>query len=130
VDCLNHPGVEADTRCHACAESFCSNCIIMIDGLPYCGSCKIMAVKQKPEIAFTQQMPCKEAQDALTMAIVGIFCFGIILGPMAISKAVKAQQMINANPNLTGSGKATAAIVLGIIVTLLSVLGIISMVAQ
>jgi len=47
------------------------------------------------------------------MRIIGIFfCFGIILEPLAIQKALKARKMIEANPRVTGSGKATAAHVL------------------
>ena len=73
-------------------------------------------------------MPCKEANDALTCAIVSIFCIGIILGPIAIVKANKAQKMIQADPRLKGSGKATAAKVIGIITTILSAIAIIRLV--
>ncbi len=74
-----------------------------------------MAVKGSPAIAEEATMPCKEASEALIYAIIGLFCFGIILGPMAIVKASKAKKMIAMNPRLTGSGKATAAMVIGII---------------
>jgi len=84
-----------------------------------------MAVKNQP-VMEEATIPCKEANDALTTAIIGIFCLGIILGPMAISKALKAKKMIETNPQLTGSGKATAALIIGIIVTVLTVLGLIA----
>jgi hypothetical protein len=70
--------------------------------------------------------PCAEANEALKYAIIGIFCFGIILEPIAISKAMKAKKMMAANPNLTGSGKANAAIAIGIIGLVLWVLGMVA----
>jgi len=69
-------------------------------------------------------MPCKEAGEALTMAIVSLFCFGFILGPIAISKAMKAKKIMEQNPRLTGSGKATAALIIGILALVLWVLNI------
>jgi uncharacterized membrane protein YdbT with pleckstrin-like domain len=59
---------------------------------------------------------CREAKEALMYAIVGVFCCGIILEPIAIYKALRAKKMIAANPNLTGEGKATAALVIAMIV--------------
>jgi serine/threonine-protein kinase len=58
---------------------------------------------------------CKEARDALILAIVGLVCCGIILQPIAIYKALKARKQLSANPSLTGSGVATAALVISII---------------
>ena len=57
-------------------------------------------------------------------AVIGLFCFGIILEPIAISKAMKAKKMMEANPNLTGSGKANAALAIAIIGLVLWVVGI------
>jgi hypothetical protein len=61
----------------------------------------------------------------LVFAIIGFFCLGIIFGPIAIVKANKAQAMIAADPRLSGEGKATAAKIIGIIVTILSIIGFI-----
>ena len=72
-----------------------------------------------------ESIPCKEARDALIIAIISLFCFGIILGPIAIVKANKAKQLMRENPNLTGEGKATAAIVIGIISVVLFILGLV-----
>lgn len=66
--------------------------------------------------------PCKEASEALTFAIVGLFIFGIILGPIAIVKANKASKMIQADPRLQGAGKVTAAYIIGILIILAHVL--------
>ena len=70
---------------------------------------------------------CKEAKSALTYAIVGIFCFGIILEPIAFFKALQAKKLIKEDPRLTGDGKATAALIISIVSL---VLWIVSIVAQ
>jgi len=124
MQCKNHPAVQAVDRCAACAEPFCPDCLVEIQGQKYCGSCKVMAVQGQP-IVEEAAIPCKEAKDALIMAIVGLFCFGVILGPLAIAKAVKAKNMMRLNPRLTGSGQASAALVLGIVALVFWVLGII-----
>jgi hypothetical protein len=49
---------------------------------------------------------------------------------VAISKGLKAKKQIANDPNLDGEGKATAAVVLGIIVTVLWVLGMVIRVAH
>jgi hypothetical protein len=124
MQCKNHPEVPATARCAGCAEPFCDNCLVEVQGQKYCGSCKVMALQGKPIVLEEQTRPCKEAGEALTMAIIGLFCFGIILGPLAIAKASKAKRFIERDPTLTGSGKATAATVIGIIEIVLWVLGI------
>jgi len=70
--------------------------------------------------------PCPEAAEALKYAIISIFCFGVILGPVAISKALKAKKLIAANPNLTGEGKANAAIIIGVVALVMWVIGMMS----
>jgi hypothetical protein len=71
-----------------------------------------------------------EAGQALKYAIIGIFCFGMILGPVAIVKALKAKRMIEEDPRLSGSGKATAALWIGIVVFFLWALGMVAKFAQ
>ena len=129
MECKNHPNVSAVGRCAGCSEPFCSDCLIELHGQKYCGSCKVLAIDGQPVIE-EATLPCKEANDALTYAIVGIFCFGIVLEPIAISKALKAKKMIALNPRLTGSGKATAALIIGIVSLVLWVLGIIARVSS
>ena len=125
MECKNHPGVQALDRCAGCAEPFCGDCLVDIQGQNYCGSCKVMAVQGQPMVE-EATLPCKEADEALKYAIIGIFCFGIILEPIAIAKAAKARKMMALNPRLSGSGKATAALVIGIVALILWVLGIIA----
>lgn len=132
MPCKNHPEVESVARCAGCQESFCSNCLVEIKGQKYCGSCKVMAIEDKapPVLESRGMKPCAEANEALRYAIIGIFCFGIILGPIAISKGNAAKRLIEADPELTGTGKANAAIAIGIITILLWILGIISRAAS
>src|SRR5215210_3163642 len=129
IQCRNHPGVPAYSRCAGCAEAFCGNCMVNINGQNYCGSCKVLAVQGRPMYE-QATMASPAADDALKYAIIGIFCFGIILEPIAIAKALKAKKMMAANPNLTGSGKATAALIIGIVGLVLWVLSIIAKVAN
>jgi uncharacterized RDD family membrane protein YckC len=39
--CLNHPHVSEGVRpCSRCGNSYCPNCLVEIDGRPYCATCK------------------------------------------------------------------------------------------
>ena len=129
MECKNHPGVEAIARCTGCAEPFCENCLVEIQGHKYCGSCKGLAIQDAPAVE-ESMVPCKEASEALTYAIIGIFCFGIILEPIALLKASKAKKLIRMNPNLTGGGKATAATIIAVIALILWILGLVARVSQ
>ena len=63
------------------------------------------------------------ARDALVTAIVGIFCCQIIFGPVALTRAGRAKEMINLYPeSIGGRGMATTAQVIGVIDILLFVL--------
>ena len=129
IQCKNHPGVQATDRCAGCAETFCPNCLIAIGGQMYCGSCKVLAVSGRPVVE-QATIPSALADEALKYALIGILCFGIILGPMAIAKALKAKKEIASDPTLTGEGKANAALVIGIIVLLLWVMGLFARVSS
>jgi len=106
-------------------EPFCENCLVTIRGQKYCSSCKVMALGGQTPVFESVTEVSPDAKEALKYAIIGLFCFGIILEPIAISKALKAKKMIAANPNLTGSGRATAALIIAIVGLLLWVAGII-----
>src|SRR5258708_2181920 len=124
MQCKNHPEVTAEDRCSGCAEPFCRDCLVEMHGQKYCASCKVLALKGQPPVVEEATIPCKEANEALTYAIVGIFCFGIILEPIALVKASKARKMIAMNPRLEGSGKVTAATIIASIMFVLWVIGL------
>lgn len=145
MECMTHPGVTANDMCAHCGQSFCPECLVEVNGNKYCGNCKSVAVQTAPSATIPpiptpippagmgQQQgyqgmatqPCKEAGEALTLAIVGLFCLGIILEPLAISKALKAKKMIEMNPRLEGAGKVQAALIISCIGLGLWVLSII-----
>jgi hypothetical protein len=107
-------------------ESFCANCLVFVRGQKYCSSCKVMAIGNRLPIVERVMVACPEADDALKFAVIGIFCFGIVLEPMAISKALNARKLIAANPALSGYGKTTAALIIAAFGLLLWVLGLLS----
>ncbi len=134
ANCKNHPQMAATGRCAGCAEEFCGNCLVEIQGQQFCGSCKVMALQGRmPTAAEAVQeartMPNKLAKDALIAAIVGIFCFGIILEPYAIYKAAQAKKAIAADPRLGGQGMSTAAMTIGVIGLILWFIGIVARVS-
>lgn len=113
MECRNHSGVPAAERCTGCAEGFCNECLVEVAGQKYCASCKVMAVKGPPPVQEGDK-PCETAGKALTYSILAFFCFGIIFGPIAVSKAVEAKKEIRQNPELAGLAKANVAMLLGI----------------
>jgi hypothetical protein len=126
MSCKNHPDVAAVDRCTGCAETFCGNCLVEVRGQKYCALCKVMVFQGQPIALEGATRPCKEAGEALTLSIFSLFCFGIILGPLAISKGLKARKLINEDLRLTGFGKANAAIAIGtiaLVVWLVSIAG-------
>lgn len=69
---------------------------------------------------------CALARQALIYSIVGLFCFGIVLGPMAISKAKSAKMIIAGTPGMRGEGMAQAALIIGAIDVGLWALGLVA----
>jgi hypothetical protein len=57
-----------------------------------------------------------KAIASLVCGIVGLLCFGIILGPVALGLGLSAKKEIeSSNGAVTGGGMATAGIVLGVL---------------
>jgi hypothetical protein len=124
MECVNHSNAEAQDRCTGCAEPFCHECLVEVVGEKYCDSCKVLAVKAKP-VQEEAMVPCQEANQALILALVSAtvglcFCFGVFLGPITIVRGAQAWKLISEDRRLLGSGKATAAIILGAVTFILS----------
>jgi hypothetical protein len=85
-----------------------------------------------PQASFDEALPmeCPQANTALKYALVGLFCFGIVLGPLAIKNALDAKKLIALRPGMTGDGKATAALVIGIIDVALFFIGMFARLAN
>lgn len=114
----NSPQCQVDMKkCPFCKE------LIRADALKcrHCGEYVDESVRRSVE---PKECP-KEAKDALTYSLVGIFCFGFILGPIAIVKGLKALKIIKSAPGYPGKGRAIAGIVIGVLETLLYVIGFI-----
>ena len=114
MQCRNHPASAAVDRCTGCAESFCKNCLVNLDGQNYCGGCKVMAVGSKTPRALATT-PCKEAKDAMICAIVGVFICAPILGLVAIVKGAQSKSLLERDRTMWGHGMANAAMVVGIV---------------
>lgn len=84
-----------------------------------------------PGYAYNPLGPQSRSRDGaggvLAMAIIGIFCCGVILGPIAAIKASGMLKEMDATPNVTWTNRGTvqAAKIIGIIATALAVLWII-----
>lgn len=105
------------TRPLAPGEMVCPTCGDIVSG-SFCFRCRNLSGGEYT--GPRQTLP--EAKEALKYAIIGIFCFGFILGPLAIVKGTNAKKAIAEDPRYEGEGLATAAQIIGGIVSLLSVL--------
>ncbi len=123
MNCLKHPDVASTGTCAGCAEPFCDKCLVAIKGAKYCGDCKSLAVGKDALQKTGPTGTCEEAGQALRYAILGLLCG--ILFPIALVKGLNAKKIIAQNPGLEGSGKATAAIIIGAFGTILIILSII-----
>jgi hypothetical protein len=65
-----------------------------------------------------------DAQTAMIISIIGIFCIGIILGPIGIVLGNTARRNMRASGNMEGEGMAIAAIVIGWCIVGLAAAGI------
>ncbi|GEM_PF-1392955 len=127
--CLNHPDRSAVCTCSLCAESFCELCVDAPGAFATCHQCKPPA---RPEDAWPRDTEATTlASEALKYAIFSIFCFGIILAPIAIHKASKAREYARENPYPSnGMGNATAALWVGWIALVFNALTLIGKLAQ
>ena len=76
-------------------------------------------------------IPHPRGVPVLVLGILSFFCFGIILGPIAIVMGTNALKDVDAHPGTYNNrGQINAGRICGIIGTVLSVLGIIAVIAQ
>ncbi len=80
---------------------------------PICPSCR--AIASPDGIYHGPKINAVGATASLVYGIIGLFICGIVLGPVAISKASSAKQAIRSDPTLSGNGLATAGVVLGVL---------------
>ena len=114
--CANHPMAEAERECAGCRRFYCEDCVVELGGWTYCGACKNAAVS-----AALAVVEFKQPRQALVMAIVSVFCCGIVLGPIAIVFGIQALNRIKADPRLPGKGVAITAVTIGSLVSLFNV---------
>jgi hypothetical protein len=120
MPCHDHPESASVGACAGCAEPFCARCLVTVRGATYCKACKSMAVSG---VTSQSVALCADAKTALGLAFLSLFCFGFVLGPVAIAKASGARRQIGNNPALGGAGWANAATVVGIFGLAFSLLG-------
>lgn len=128
MQCKNHPETAAVGTCPGCAQPYCSDCLVEILGRKYCGGCKTMALGEAPILTDDDVEPCQEAKEALIYALISFFgCgIGVLLGPLAVIKAMQARKRLGANPRLGGSERVAAALVIGVVATILWLLALIN----
>jgi hypothetical protein len=94
-------------------ESRCPSCGDIIDN-QFCLQCNAPTIGEGYSTSgayVTTRAP--EVGEALRYAIIGLFCFGFILGFLAIRSGSKAKEHIARDPRLDGAGLATFAQGLG-----------------
>jgi hypothetical protein len=82
-------------------------------GAQICPACR--AITSPDGIYHGPKINAPGATQALVYGLIGLVFCGVILGPVAISKASAAKRAMASDPTLGGEGMATAGTVLGII---------------
>lgn len=82
-------------------------------GSPICPACRM--ITSPDGIYHGPKTNAPGAVQALVYGLVGLVFCGVILGPVALSKASSAKAAMAADPTLGGEGLATAGTVLGIV---------------
>lgn len=118
MDCANHAGVTSIDPCDECQRPFCIECLVIIARRPLCAECR-RAFRNETADGQVRgpdgKIVCKDARDALLCSVFGLFCCGAILPLVGIYLALRARRRIATNPDLSGSGQATAALIVGVV---------------
>lgn len=107
--------------CEACGSPTHTRCWDRVNKCIACNSTPTFVNQPLPqtlpqvegEVEHRPKKTLPEANEALRYAIIGIFCLGFVLGPMAIMKGTSAKKRIAADPSWGGEGTATAAQIIG-----------------
>jgi hypothetical protein len=117
------PGCSEDTKkCPMCGETIKAVAL----KCKHCGEYLDKSLK-KDEAPVG---PLKEATDSLKYSLIGIFCIGFILGPIAVVKGIKALNMIREEPRYEGKGKAIAGIIIGSLECLLYIFALLARLSE
>jgi uncharacterized RDD family membrane protein YckC len=88
LQCLNHPDGESPvTRCQRCLAPYCSDCLVMIQGRPYCGLCKH---------EFVRDVASGVSLSGLELAGIGRRFAAIIIDSLIVSVPVFLLVMVGA----------------------------------
>jgi hypothetical protein len=79
-----------------------------------------MCRNRKPGHEEIRRILCPEAEQALGLAVCSLFLVGPVLGPIAIWRGLDARSRIASSPYLSGAGMANAAILVGAVGIVLS----------
>lgn len=130
MPCENHPQRAEAGLCTGCQDPYCDACLVSLNNERYCSNCKSMNINPAVFYEGIEKSEPEEAREALKYAVIGILCFGIILGPIAASKGFKALSIIKKDPfHQKGRTKAAFSILLGLSESVLWVLNIFSSIA-
>jgi hypothetical protein len=92
----------------------CPRCGLAVSvGTPLCPTCR--AITSPDGLYHGPKTNAPGAVKSLVLGIIGLFLFGGVLGPIAISSANKAKAAIANDPSLGGEGLATAGKILGVL---------------
>jgi hypothetical protein len=122
--CIQHPKRAAVVSCSICAEPFCAECVDQVGPAAMCASCAAAEGRApyggQPGSQPVETAMTKQAREALILSIVGFFCCGILLEPMALVKAIKVRRQAKISPvRIKGHEEATIAMVISIIALIL-----------
>ena len=111
--CRHHAATAAAAPCAGCAQPFCEDCLVSVSGTNYCASCKGRAVGGLP-VPTAGTIRCKEADQALGLAVLGVFILGPILAPLAIVRSIQARRRLAGDTRLHGDAQAAMATAIAI----------------
>lgn len=106
--CFNHTSVPQSHACEDCGESFCSSCIVTMEGATLCGPCKNFRVRslEAPPQSSTF------ARSSVVLALVAGGISGFCLLPWGGSTTISIFSMLALLPQLIALGVGIRALYL------------------